>query len=173
MSPDDEVEAIADELAALHAEAFEADPAHRIEQTCLVFRPGEVGSAAIPCGWNSAAEREGMLRALRMIIAAAGVTRYAIWSEVWAVLAPVPDGASREEAERSFGENYQNGDLAKHPERMECVFTLVVDASGAQANRMQKIVRGARGEVLTLHPMPAQAGLGGALASLLPPRRVH
>jgi hypothetical protein len=168
----DELEALADELVLEHAAFFAVNPHAGVVPRCLIFVPGG-DMVAVDCGWNTADERRTTLRALRLFLASVGATRYAIWSEIWAVVAPTPPGKSREEVERAFGENYEHGDLAADPERMECVFTLVVDASGLTANRLQKIVRGKGGKVVALYPMPIQAGLGGALASLLPARHLH
>lgn len=167
--PAGEVDAIADALAGQHMEYFAANPMGQLVQNCLAWLPnGE--AASIVCGWRDAAERSYVLMRLREFFAAEGVTRYAIWAEVWVVVAPVPEGVSRKDAERAFGDNYQVGDLSKNPERKECVFTFVADASGVTANRLQEIKRGRNGGVKALLTMPGSDGLAGALATLLPPR---
>jgi len=168
----DELEAIADELALEHAAFFAVNPHSGVVPRCLVFIPGG-DMVALDCGWNGPDERQHVLRALRLFLASIGATRYAIWSEMWVVARPMPPDKTREEIERAFGENDEAGDLEADPDRMECVFTLVVDASGFTANRLQKVVRGRHGKVVALYPMPSPARLGGALASLLPARRVH
>jgi hypothetical protein len=170
--PTTEIEALADTIAQQHAAYFVENPKGEIVQTCMIFAAS--GEAhLIVCGWASAEERDATIGALRMFIEASGATRYAIWAETWFVRAELPKGADPLAAARKASRAYRPGSLAEHPDQIEAVMTLVVDASGLKASRMQEIVRDRKGRVASLKPMDSEAQIGGALAELLPRRSVH
>ena len=153
-------EELAETLAVHHAIWFRRNPTASIVQTCLIFREdGE--QVAVPCGWGNEFERQLMVGILRATMIAESAVRYAIWSEVWMVTGGFPD-------------DYRHGDLARSPDRVEAVFTLVVEASGAMAVRLQKIIRGKNGGVRRLEPLEGPLtdvvkGFG-VLGDLLPER---
>jgi hypothetical protein len=153
-------EELAETLAAHHAIWFRRNPTLPLVPTCLIFSE-DGAQTSLPCGWSSDVGRELTLALLRATMIIENAIRYAIWFETWTRRGDVPD-------------DYQNGDLARSPDRVEAIFTLVVEASGAQAVRLQKIVRGRNGGVRRLEPFDENPelwkGAGGALGDLLPPR---
>jgi hypothetical protein len=162
-------EALADDLAAQHVRWYRAHPTEQILQTCLIFPEEGDGQIVVACPWSDATERAFVLTTLQALMIREKAVRYALWSEVWMANLKVPPGTDLDHA--SEAANYQQGDLATHPDRVEAVFTLVVEASGKVAHRVQKIVRGRSGGVRTLVMMDAPDEFGsGALVSLLPPR---
>ena len=164
-------EQLADEIAATHVSWFREHPTGGIAQTCLIF-PEEGKAFAVECGWRDEDERRLMLAVLRATMATQRAIRYAIWSEIWMAMKPLPEGRT---AQQEIDDaDYQHGDISRDPDRVEAVFTLVVEASGKQAIRLQKIVRGRRGGVRRLEPLDGDPseweGMGGALGDLLPER---
>ena len=169
MSAHPTTDELADLLAETHRDFYRNSPRGEIAQSCLIIGADET-RRVIQCGWHNAAEREIILAGLRMIMVLTQATRYAVWGEVWMVYRNSPPGVDpAEAAEKAFAE-YENGDLSRDPERIECVFTLVVEASGKSVQRIQKIIRGRSGGVRTLVAMEPMDGLGGALGDLMPER---
>jgi hypothetical protein len=162
-------EELADDIAAQHLRWYRANPRGELVQTCLIF--GESGEGtAVQCGWSDEAERALTIGVLRAMMIAQSAVRYAVWSEVWMVQRKTDPGEPiPAAAERAF-RDYRHGDLSKDPDRIECIFTLVVEASGKRAHRLQRIVRGRSGGVRTLVDMEPMDGLGGVLGDLLPER---
>lgn len=161
---------LADELTRTHLAWFKKNPMGQLEQACLIFP--EAGEPHVhPCGWANPVERQLTLAVLRALMIATQAVRYAMWSEVWMVAQNLPEGMDPATAAKDFAESdYQHGDFSRDPARVECVFTLVVEASGKTVNRVQRIIRGRSGGVRTLIPEPGYEGFGGALADLLPER---
>jgi len=161
-----DVEQFADEIAQHHAEFFAANPKGEVPHHCVIFTTDD--SMIVECGWATAEERAAMLGALAALMEKMNAVRYVVTSEAWMLVRrldqPGPFPA----------DNYRQGDLAKHPERVEVVTTLVVDISGAIASRFQEIVRDENGAVVELKAVPSQGTVGeGALASLLPTGTMH
>jgi hypothetical protein len=165
---------LADELAAAHVDYFRRNPKGEIIQTCMI-EPEAGEPVFVQCGWRDEFERSITLEKLRLAMLALRAARYAIWTEVWTLLNPVPEGASMEKAEADFVAGYTHGDIAADPKRIEAVFTLVVEGKGRMVTRLQRIIRGRNGGVAKLVPLEGGDGLnlGGALADLMPTRTVN
>ena len=164
MTPTDE---FADELTETHRAFYRQKPRGELVQTCVIV--GDDGkTTAIKCGWDGDAERGLTLALLRSMMRTLGAVRYVIWGEVWLLFAKRDPGETIEEGRRKA--LAETPDFSKAPNRVECVFTLVVEASGRRAHRLQRIVRGRSGGVRTLVDMEPMDDLGGALAELLPER---
>jgi hypothetical protein len=166
---------LADRLMAQHERWFAKNPMGELVQTVLM--EGEDGEVNfVPCPWQDAAERVFVLEALRVMMLAKGVVRYAIWSEVWIKHVTPPPGSTAEKDAERFARSYRHGDIAEDPDRTEAVFTLVVEPGGKLTTRLQRIERGRAGGVrrLVLEEGGEDLGqLGGALADLMPERSVH
>jgi hypothetical protein len=161
-------EELADEIAAQHRRWYRANPRGQLVQTCLII--GESGeTTAVQCGWSDEAERALTIGVLRAMMVVESAVRYAVWSEVWLAFQKTEPGATSADAAKAFGD-YRHGDLSRRPDRVEAIFTLVVEASGKRAHRLQRIVRGRSGGVRTLVDMEPMDTLGGALGDLLPER---
>ena len=162
-------EALADELAARHRDWFRQNPMGELAQTCLIF--GEDGAVtAVECGWANPVEREITIALLRMLMERAQAVRYALWAETWMVQSIRPEGMDPQEFAKRESTKYAPGSLATHPDRIECVLTYVVEASGKSVSRTQRIIRGRSGGVRTLVPEDIGDGMAGALTDLLPHR---
>lgn len=159
---------LADRIAQMHADYFRANPRGEVTHTCMID-PGEGEPFLVTLGWQDAAERALTIAALRLSLSALNAKRYAIWSEVWSIKEKRPAGGSLADLE-ARANAYPPGALAHHPDRVEGVFSFVVERSGAFASRWQRIVRDKRGRVASLEidaEHPPQ--MGGALANLFPP----
>jgi hypothetical protein len=162
-------EELVDLLVTRHREFYRRNPRGQLAQTCLMIREDGT-STAVECGWEDAAQRDLTLAVLRAMMMIQNAIRYAVWSEVWMVEGKTKPGEPvPKAAERDF-RDYQVGDLGKNPNRIECIFTMVVEASGKEIHRLHRIIRGRSGGVRTLVEMEPMNGLGGALADLLPER---
>ena len=156
-------------LTTQHMEFYRKNPRGQLAQTCLIF--GEDGDVvAVECGWQDAATRQMTIATLRAMMVTYNAIRYAVWSEVWMAMQKVPPGVDPGAEALDALADYQVGDISRDPDRIEAVFTLVVEASGARAHRLQKIIRGRSGGVRTLIHMEPMDGMGGALSDLLPKR---
>ena len=82
-------EALADEIAATHVSWFREHPTGGIAQTCLIF-PEEGPAFAVECGWRDEDERRLMLAVLRATMTTKRAVRYAILSEIWMAMKPLP-----------------------------------------------------------------------------------
>jgi hypothetical protein len=172
MADETETEVIADEIAAQHMTWFAANPKSELVTTCMVF-PETGPPMMIQCPWRDEDERRYILARLRELMVVTRACRYAIWSEVWAAGRKMPKGMTEAEAIAKREREYTRGDVHADPDRFEAVFTLVVDASGKSAFRLQRIVRDNKGRVRDLEPQAEEVGMGGALADLLPPRTIN
>jgi hypothetical protein len=155
---------LAEAVADQHTEFYRTNPRGQLAQACFVEH-ADGHSAILPCSWASAEERQAIIALLRVYMEMHHATRYAFWSEAWMV-APLPDEEVRD---------YQHGELAKHPDRQEVVFTFVVDRDGQRVGVAQRIVRGRHGGVRKLEraDMDGMDGIGGAMAELFPPRSLQ
>jgi hypothetical protein len=161
-------DAFADELMAQHARHYADNPTGEILPMCMIVEAdGNVGTVSI--AWRDAAQRAVMIAALRVFMAEVGAVRYAIWAEAW-TLSTTHEGVKELEEDRAEGRYL---DLGEHPDRVEVVTTLVVDAYRSKpVFRQQVIKRDGRGWVVELAPDtdPPTGLLGGDLTTLLPRR---
>jgi hypothetical protein len=166
---------LADAITETHVAYFRRHPKGQVEQTCLI--ECETGEAvAIECGWGSSTEREFTLGALRLAMIRHKAVRYAIWSEVWTANKPVPEGMTVEQAAAEHVDAYVHGDITADPNRVEAVFTLVVEGKGRMITRLQRIIRGRNGGVRKLELITGGddiTTMGGALADLMPERTIN
>jgi hypothetical protein len=166
-------EELADALAEQHGRWFDEHPDGSILQSVLVV-PEEGDAMVLGCPWNGPHERDAIIHMLRVLMHQASAVRYAVWAEVWIVKEAVQAGDDPKAAAEARAAEYELGDLEQHPQRIEAVFTIVVDASGTTASRLQPITRGPDKAVVRLEPAETgYGGLGGALANLLPKRTVN
>lgn len=166
---------LADALAAEHAAYFKRNPKGEIVQACRI--EPEVGEPImVECGWRDEAERTLTIAMLRLAMSNLRAARYAIWTEVWTLLNPVPEGQDAMEAAADYVDSYTHGDIAADPKRIEAVFTLVVEGKGRMVTRLQRIIRGRNGGVRLLEPIDQGSqteGMGGVLGDLMPRRTVN
>jgi hypothetical protein len=174
---------LADELTKRHEQVFKDDPKAELMQTVLVqTEDGRV--LAIPCGWENAMDRQFKLTLLRELMVVEKVIRYAIWAEVWMKMETAPPEVQGQKATKDtlkkavkeFSKRYEHGDLSRDPNRIECIFTLVVETGGKLTSRVQTIERGRNGGVRRLVRMEEKddtLNMGGALAELMPERTIQ
>jgi hypothetical protein len=164
-----------DALAERHANYFRRNPMGSINQTCLI-EPEEGEPVILQCGWGSDVERLVVLAALRVAMITHKAARYAFWSEVWTVRKATPKGTTMADAIAEHDAAYVHGDLSVDPDRVEAVYTVVVEGKGRVVSRLQRIIRGRNGGVRKLELIEDNdepAHFGGALANLMPPRTVN
>jgi hypothetical protein len=168
-------EQLADEIAARHADYFRKNPKGEIVQTCLIEPEEGEDFYLIECPWGSNPQRMIVLSALRQAMIQLSAARYAIWSEVWLLKKPAPEGQTVEDAIAEHDASYTHGDIAADPARIEAVFTLVVEGKGRVITRTQRIIRGRNGGVRKLEPIEGDdmQNFGGALADLMPERTIN
>jgi hypothetical protein len=166
-------EELVESLTERHADYFRKNPNGSILQTCMI-EPEEGETVILVCGWGSNTERLVVLAALRQAMITLKAARYAFWSEVWTVKKANPKGTTVAEAIAEHDASYTHGDLSADPDRVEAVFTLVVEGKGRTVSRLQRIIRGRNGGVRKLELIEqdeeTRRAFGGALGNLMPPR---
>jgi hypothetical protein len=167
-------EELADELMASHVARYQREPMGQIIPSCLI-EPEAGQPVVLQCGWGSSTERAVVLAALRVAMITMKAARYAVWMEVWTVAQTVPKGTTMDDVIAEHDAAYVHGDLSADPNRVEAVFTLVVEGKGRMVSRLQRIIRGRNGGVrkLELIENDKSTSLGGALGELMPPRTIN